>query len=102
MRSVRASLGTPPSVSKWRTRPSKVCWRSTEVVNHQSRWRLQHATAPKHHSSSPRPQSRARFEQSDQSNCDSSPGAVSMGTLTCAARRNRGPRWRRTSRDTDG
>ena len=26
-----------------------MCWRSTEVVNHQNRYRLQQTTAPKHH-----------------------------------------------------
>lgn len=101
MRSVRAIAGTPPTASKKRTRPSKVWFRSIEVVNHHKRARDHDKIAPKHHSS-PRPQRRPQSRQSVQSNWHSSPGAVSIGTDTIAARRNRGPRRSRKNRATVG
>ena len=48
MRSVRKTLGTPPTNSKKRTRPSKVCSRSTERANHQMRTREKLKMAEKH------------------------------------------------------
>ena len=66
MRSVRRTFGTPPTRSKNRTSPSKVCSRSTEVANHQIRPRDQHKMARKHYLAQaplPRPP-----RQSDQSN----------------------------------
>ena len=82
--------------------PSKVCSRSTEVENHQIRQRDQHKIIPKHHNVGANPTSRAHPEQSDQSNWASSPGGVSIGTDAPSAARNRGPRWSRTQRTTDG
>ena len=79
-----------------------MCWRSTEVVNHHVRYLDQQATAPKHHRVSPKPKACPRAEQSEKSNWDSSPGAVSMGTDTWGAGRKRGPRSARTFRTTDG
>ena len=102
IRSVREMAGIPPTASKWRTRPSKVCSRSTEVVNHQNRCRLQHKMAPKHQSTGASPNSMPRSLQSEKSNWDSSPGAVSIGTDTWGAGRKRGPRRARTARTTLG
>ena len=48
MRSVRKTLGTPPTNSKNRTRPSKVCSRSMQGVNHQIRTRDHDKMAEKH------------------------------------------------------
>jgi hypothetical protein len=99
---VRATWGTPPAASKNRAIPSKVCSRSTDVENHHVRHRDQHKIIPKHHNVGASPTRRAQPEQSDQSNCASSPGAVSIGTDAASARRNRGPRWARAQRTTDG
>jgi len=79
-----------------------VCSRSSEVVNHQNRCRLQQRTAPKHHKVSAMPNWRPRSEQSEKSNWDSSPGPVSIGTETWGATRKRGPRRVRTWRTTEG
>ena len=67
MRSVRPTLGTPPTASKKRTSPSKVCSRSTESVNHHSRQRDQHKMHPKHHTS-PSPHRSVQSLQSEKSN----------------------------------
>ena len=58
---------------------------------HHNRQRDQHKMAPKHHTS-PSPHRSVQSLQSEKSNCASSPGAVSIGTLTAGAARNRGPR----------
>lgn len=96
---VRAICGTPPAASKNRAAPSKVCWRSTDVVNHHVRQRDQHKITPKHHSTGPSP---TDWDHPEQSNWASSPGAVSIGTEAPSERRNRGPRCSRTQRTTDG
>ena len=78
-----------------------MCSRSIEGANHHSRQRVQHKIAPKHHTS-PKPQRFVYAEQSDQSNWHSSPGAVSIGTLTTDAALNLGPRRSRRWRTTRG
>ncbi len=47
------------------------------------------------HTTAPRPQRVVQALQSEKSNWHSSPGAVSMGTLTAGPERNRGPRRER-------
>ena len=98
MRSVRPTAGTPSTASKNRTTPSKVWAWSMEEANHQHLMRLQHSTAPKHCSSWSQPHRRAQWLQSDQSNWNSSPGPVSIGTVTTDAFEREGPRrsrkWR--------
>jgi len=101
MRSVRPTAPTPSTASKNRARPSKVWDRSMEELNHQDLTRLQHSTAPKQCSSCSQPQRRAQWLASDQSNWNSSPGPVSMGTVTTEALRWRGPRTSRRWRVRD-
>ena len=71
-------------------------------MNHHSRHRDQHKIIPKHHNTGPSPTRCDHAEQSEKSNCASSPGAVSIGTDAASARRNRGPRCSRTHRATVG
>jgi hypothetical protein len=59
--------------------------RSIEVANHHRLRRLQHSTVPKQCNSSAQPQRRAQWLQSDQSNWNSTPGPVSIGTATAGS-----------------
>ena len=91
MRSVRKTLGTPPTNSKKRTSPSKVCSRSTERANHQMRT-LEKLKMAEKHWTSPSPHSRVQCDTSDQSNWASSPGAVTIRVEAAGAAVNLGPR----------
>ena len=70
--------GIPPAASKNRAMPSKVCSRSSDVVNHHIRHRDQHKIIPKHHNGVGHPTARP-VRQSQKSNWASSPGSVWIG-----------------------
>ena len=100
IRSVRSTLGTPPAGSKHRTSPSKVCSRSSLVVNHHHRQR-DHDNIAEKHTSPGMPPSSPQPPASLKSNWASSPG-VSILVETTARPLNLGPRRARRSRTTDG
>ena len=82
--------------------PSKVCSRSSDVVNHHKRCRGHDEIAPNTRNGCSQPHSAEMWSRLQKSNWISSPGSVWIGTDTAAAARNRGPRTSRTARTTVG